>query len=178
MNIIKRNIHLFFESNLEVTTCFLSLLREKVILNNYGVLIVGLLFVIQIFSSFFLCTHMNDMRLYVFKDLLKCKYNPPLRKSKILPKRNLYSYYRRKILNSKNSLNRIDTTKSSSNATNGKLKESSTKKQAIIKKPVGFSLLNKFIPLINNNKNDKDDNNFKKGIKEIDLNDINKKTYN
>ena len=72
--------NLFFESNLSVVSCFFVLLREKVIMNNFGVIITGLLLLIQIIASLFLCSHMNDIRLYVFRDLIKCKFNPPLKR--------------------------------------------------------------------------------------------------
>lgn len=72
--------NIFFESNLEVITCFFVLLGENIIMSNFGVLITGLLFLIQIIASLFLYSHMNDIRLYVFRDLIKCKYNPPLKK--------------------------------------------------------------------------------------------------
>ena len=62
---------LFFESNLEVIRCFFVLLKDKVILNNYGFLITTFLLLIQILASFCLYSHLNDLRLYVFRDLIK-----------------------------------------------------------------------------------------------------------
>ena len=87
--------NLFFESNLSVISCFFVLLGENIILTNYGVLITGLLLIIQIFASFFLCSHMNDIRLYVFRDLIKCKYNPPLKRGNTFmnrPEQNNHKY--------------------------------------------------------------------------------------
>ena len=72
--------NLFFESNLSVIKCFFEVLADKVIMNNYGVLLIGALLLIQLFASLFLYSHMNDIRLYVFRDLIKCKYNPPPRR--------------------------------------------------------------------------------------------------
>ena len=71
---------LFFESNLEVIRCFFVLLKEKIIFYNYGFIITTLLLIIQLFASLFLYNHLNDIRLYVFRDLIKCKFNPPLRR--------------------------------------------------------------------------------------------------
>ena len=97
--------NLFFESNLSVVQCFFVLLKENIILDNYGVLITGILLFIQILASFFLCSHMNDIRLYVFRDLIKCKYNPPLKRGKTIsqPEENLVSESSNlKRINSKN----------------------------------------------------------------------------
>ena len=97
--------NLFFESNLSVVQCFFVLLKENIILDNYGVLITGILLFIQILASLFLCSHMNDIRLYVFRDLIKCKYNPPLKRGKTIsqPEENLVSESSNlKRINSKN----------------------------------------------------------------------------
>ena len=85
--------NLFFESNFSVLQCFFVLLKENIILSNYGVIITGILLFIQILASFFLCSHMNDIRLFVFRDLIKCKYNPPLKRGKNItqPEKNLVS---------------------------------------------------------------------------------------
>ena len=72
--------NLFFESNLSVIKCFFEVLADKFIINNYGVLLIGVLLLIQLFASLFLYSHMNDIRLYVFRDLIKCKFNPPPKK--------------------------------------------------------------------------------------------------
>ena len=104
--------NLFFESNLSVIQCFFVLLKENIILNNYGVLITGILLFIQILASFFLCSHMNDIRLYVFRDLIKCKYNPPLKRGKTIsqPEENLVSESTNlKRINSKNTKSIIIT---------------------------------------------------------------------
>ena len=76
--------NLFFESNLSVIQCFFVLLKEKLFLTNFGFLTPGVLLLIQIFASFFLYSHMNEIRLFVFRDLIKCKYNPPLKRGKTM----------------------------------------------------------------------------------------------
>ena len=80
---------LFFESNLEVITCFFVLLKDKIILNNYGFIMTTLLLFVQILASLFLYNHLNDLRLYVFRDLIKCKYNPPLRRGNTMEERGM-----------------------------------------------------------------------------------------
>ena len=85
--------NIFFESNLSVIQCFFSLLKENIFMSNYGFLIITLLLAIQIYASLFLYSHMNNIRLYVFKDLIKCRYNPPLKKMYTLPKKDFYIYY-------------------------------------------------------------------------------------
>ena len=124
--------NLFFESNLEVIKCFFVLLGENIILTNFGVIITGLLLVIQILASLFLCSHMNDIRLFVFRDLIKCKYSPPMKRKTTLvnKKENNDNKY---IESRTNSLKQINKKNTISTA-NEKYKES----------PQNFRNTNKF----------------------------------
>ena len=106
---------LFFESNLEVIRCFFVLLKDKVILNNYGFLITTFLLLIQILASFCLYSHLNDLRLYVFRDLIKCKYNPPLRKGNTMKERGGTGNNNRNVDLRTISLRRADTRKTNAN---------------------------------------------------------------
>jgi len=105
---------LFFESNLEVIRCFFVLLKEKIIFNNYGFIITALLLLIQIIASLFLYNHLNDLRLYVFRDLIKCKYNPPLRKGNTMEERGIENNNRNLDARTK-SLRRAETRKTNAN---------------------------------------------------------------
>ena len=106
---------LFFESNLEVIRCFLVLLKDRVILNNYGFLITTFLLLIQILASFCLYSHLNDLRLYVFRDLIKCKYNPPLRKGNTMEEREGTGNNNINLNLRTKSLRRADTRKTNAN---------------------------------------------------------------
>ena len=106
---------LFFESNLEVIRCFFVLLKDKVILNNYGFLITTFLLLIQILASFCLYSHLNDLRLYVFRDLIKCKYNPPLRKGNTMKEKGGTGNNNRNVDLRAISLRRADTRKTNAN---------------------------------------------------------------
>ena len=107
---------IFIESNLEVIKCFFTILKDKVILNNYGFVITTLLLVIQLFASFFLYNHLNDLRLYVFRDLIKCKYNPPLRRGNTIKEREGIGNNNNRNLDSRTkSLRRADTRKTNAN---------------------------------------------------------------
>ena len=106
---------LFFESNLEVIRCFFVLLRERIILNNYGFIITTLLLLLQILASFSLCGHLNDIRLYVFRDLIKCKYNPPLRKGNTMEEREGTGNNNINLNLRTKSLRRADTRKTNAN---------------------------------------------------------------
>ena len=114
--------NLFFESNLEVIKCFFVLLREKIILNNFGVIITGLLLVIQIMASLFLCSHMNDIRLYVFRDLIKCKYSPPIKRKATQVNKKENNDNNKNIQSKTNSLKKVDN-KNTVNTKNGNYKE-------------------------------------------------------
>ena len=86
--------NIFFESNLIAIQCVYILLKENIILfPNNGFFFIIVLLGIQILTSFFLYSHMNNIRLYTFRDLIKCRYNPPLRKVYTLPKKEFYIYY-------------------------------------------------------------------------------------
>ena len=107
---------LFFESNLEVITCFFIILKDKIILSNYGFVITTLLLVIQLFASLFLYNHLNDIRLYVFRDLIKCKYNPPLRRGNTMEERGRIGNNNNRNFDSRTkSLRRADTRKTNAN---------------------------------------------------------------
>ena len=106
---------LFFESNLEVIRCFFVLLKEKIIFNNYGFIITTLLLLIQIFASLFLYNHLNDLRIYIFRDLIKCKYNPPLRKGNTMKERGGTGNNNRNVDLRTISLRRADTRKTNAN---------------------------------------------------------------
>jgi hypothetical protein len=106
---------LFFESNLEVITCFFVLLKDRIILNNYGFIITTLLLLLQILASFSLCGHLNDIRLYVFRDLIKCKYNPPLRKGNTMEEREGTGNNNINLNLRTKSLRRADTRKTNAN---------------------------------------------------------------
>lgn len=103
---------LFFESNLEVIKCFFTILRDKIIISNYGFVMTTLLLVVQLISSLFLYSHLNDLRLYVFRDLIKCKYNPPLRKGNTMDERRIIN---RNVNSRAKTLRRVDTKKTNAN---------------------------------------------------------------
>jgi len=106
---------LFFESNLEVIRCFFVLLKEKIIFNNFGFIITALLLLVQIFASLFLYNHLNDLRLYVFRDLIKCKYNPPPRKVNNMEERGGIGSNNRNLDTRRKSLKKADTRKTNAN---------------------------------------------------------------
>ena len=81
---------LFFETNFEVIRCFFNVLKDKVIINNYGFIINTIFLIIQFFASLCLFRNIKDIRIYVYKDLLKCKFNPPKRKGIPLVNQNEY----------------------------------------------------------------------------------------
>ena len=138
--------NLFFESNLSVISCFFVLLGENLFFSNYGLLLTGILLLIQIFASFFLCSHMNDIRLYVFRDLIKCKYNPPKKQVNIYKQDELGV---NNIIDSANSAKRINTRKTYSGITS----VNSLKKGRKINKKYGeeLSSVKGMIPINSNN---------------------------
>ena len=76
---------IFFETNFEVLTCFIELFTYKIYFNNYGALLTTIFLVIQSISGFFLFKQIKEIRVYLYRDVIK-NSNPPLKKRNILSK--------------------------------------------------------------------------------------------
>ena len=76
--------NIFFETNFEVIRCFGILLTFKIFSHNIGSMITIILILIQFIASLFLFKHTKELRRYIFKDIIKYKGNPPLKKAKTL----------------------------------------------------------------------------------------------
>lgn len=106
---------IFFESNLEVITWFFVLLKKNIILSNYGFIVTTLLLFVPIIANLFLYSHLNDFHLYVFRDLIICKYNPPLRKGNTMEERRGMENNNRNLDSRSKSLRRTDIKKTKAN---------------------------------------------------------------
>ena len=76
---------IFFETNFEVLTCFIELFTYKIYFTNYGALLTTFFLVIQSISGFCLFRQIKEIRVYLYKDVIK-NSNPPLKKRTIVSK--------------------------------------------------------------------------------------------
>jgi len=70
---------IFFETNFEVLSCFIELLNYRIYFKNYGAIITTIFLVIQSISGFFLFRQIKEIRLYLYRDVIKNSC-PPLKK--------------------------------------------------------------------------------------------------
>ena len=71
---------IFFETNFEVLSCFIELLNLKVYSKNIGAIMTTIFLIIQTISGLFMFKQIKDIRLYLYKDIIK-NLNPPKRRS-------------------------------------------------------------------------------------------------
>ena len=76
---------IFFETNFEVLSCFIELFTYKIYFNNYGALMTTIFLVIQFISGIFLFKQIKEIRVYLYRDVIK-NSNPPLKKRNTLSK--------------------------------------------------------------------------------------------
>ena len=76
---------IFFETNFEVLSCFVDLLDAKIFANNYGALMTTIFLFIQFISGFFLFRQIQDIRNFLYKEVIKStkqtnQLNPPVKR--------------------------------------------------------------------------------------------------
>ena len=78
---------IFFETNFEVLSCFIKLFTYKIYFSNYGALLTTIFLIIQSISVFFLFKQIKEIRVYLYRDVIKnSNSNPPLKKRNTLSK--------------------------------------------------------------------------------------------
>ena len=76
---------IFFETNFEVLSCFLTLLTVDVYRSNVGGIMTTVFIIIQSIAGVFLFKQIKDIRVYLYSNVIKgsdpkCNLNPPLKK--------------------------------------------------------------------------------------------------
>ena len=74
---------IFFETNFEVLSCFKILLFSNNFFNNFGAIMTTLFLIIQSIAGGFLIKQIKDIRVYLYRDVIKNNsnsQNPPLKK--------------------------------------------------------------------------------------------------
>ena len=82
---------IFFETNFEVLSCFLSILNIEIYRQNLGAIMTTIFIFIQTVAGIFLFKQIKDIRVYLYRDVIKgagpdCNLNPPLKKGNIIIK--------------------------------------------------------------------------------------------
>ena len=70
---------IFFETNFEVLSCFSSLFSLELYLQNIGAIMTSVFIIVQIIAGAFLIKQIKDIRIYLYKDIIK-NSNPPFKK--------------------------------------------------------------------------------------------------
>ena len=71
---------IFFETNFEVLSCFFELLHSDIFSHNFGAIMTTIFLIIQSIAGVFLFKQIKDIRMYLYKDVIK-NQNPPKRRS-------------------------------------------------------------------------------------------------
>ena len=70
---------IFFETNFEVLSCFSNLFSLELYLQNIGAILTTVFIIVQIIAGALLIKQIKDIRIYLYKDIIK-NSNPPFKK--------------------------------------------------------------------------------------------------